>query len=76
MKRYKNFVIGGIESKIFNLILVSLLLITIAYLALSMAHSKMLSNLVEESSSQQEESVSETTNEIMDMVVTIQRQYV
>ena len=69
MKRYKNFVIGGIESKIFNLILISLLLITVAYMALSMMHSKMLSNLVEESSTQQEESVSETTNEIMDMVV-------
>lgn len=69
MKRYKNLVIGGIESKIFNLILISLLLITVAYMALSMVHSKMLADLVEESSTQQEESVSETTNQIMDMVV-------
>ena len=69
MKRYKDIVIGGIESKIFNLILVSLLLITIAYIALSIVHSKMLSNLVAESSQQQEESISETTNEIMDLVV-------
>ena len=69
MKRYKDFVIGGIENKIFNLILISLLLITVAYMAISMIHSRMLSNLVEESSQQQEESISETTNEVMDQLV-------
>ena len=69
MKRYKDIVIGGIESKIFNLILISLLVITIAYLTLSLFHSKMLSDLVEESSAKQEESISETTNQVMDLTV-------
>ena len=69
MKRYKDFVIGGIESKIFNLILISLLIITIAYMTISIAHSKMLSNLVEESSAKQEESITNTTNEVMDQQV-------
>ena len=35
MKRFKNLVIGGIQSKVFNLILYTVVLLTAAYMALS-----------------------------------------
>ena len=71
MKKYKKLVIGGIQSKVFNLILISVLLITIAYMLLALRHSKMLSNLVAESTQKQEESIADTTGRVMDQVVTM-----
>ena len=35
MRRFKNFTIGGIQSKVFNLILYTILLLTAAFMALS-----------------------------------------
>ena len=69
MKRLKKIVIGGIQSKIFNLILVTVLLLTAAYMAVSLYHSHMLSDLAEESGEKQQESISATTNRVMDQVV-------
>jgi len=70
MKRFKNFVIGGIQTKVFNLILYTVLLLTVAFMAISLAHSKMLSDLVSESSARQEAAIGEITDEVMNQVVT------
>ena len=70
MKRYKNFVIGGIQSKIFNVILVSLILLTVAFILISAYHSNLLSDLVVESTQKQQEVVSDTTQTVMDQVIT------
>ena len=70
MKRYKNLVIGGIQSKIFNVIFVSLILLTVAFVIISAYHSNMLSDLVTESTEKQEKAISETTQTVMDRVVT------
>ena len=69
MKRFKNLVIGGIENKVFNLILLTVILLTAAYLAVSIYHSQMLSDLAAESSQRQETSIEEITGSVMNSVV-------
>ncbi len=69
MKRFKNLVIGGIQSKVFNLILVTVLLLTAAFLAVSAYHSRLLAKLVAESGENQQAAVSEITGQVMDQVV-------
>ena len=69
MRRFKNWVIGGIENKVFNLILITVLLLTGAYMAVSLHHSNMLSSLSAQSSQRQEEAIEEITGSVMDSVV-------
>ena len=69
MKRFKNLVIGGIESKVFNLILLTVLLMTAAYMAVSLYHTNMLTNLTAESTRQQRTAIEETTVGIMSTVI-------
>ena len=70
MKRFKNLVIGGIQSKIFNLILFTVILLTAAFIAVSLVNGSMLSKVVTESGELQQESIAETTDSVMDQVVT------
>ena len=70
MKRYKDLVIGGIQSKIFNLILLTVVLMTVAFMAVSQIQSSMLARLVNESGQKQHESIAGTTSAVMDEVVT------
>ncbi|MBQ8136886.1 MAG: hypothetical protein IJ174_05565, partial [Clostridia bacterium] len=69
MKRFKHLVIGGIETKVFNLILITVLLMTGVYLAVSAYHSNALTKLANESSEKQRASISQITDTIMDSVV-------
>ena len=69
MKKIHNLVIGGIQSKIFNLILYTVVLLTCAYMALSIYHTNMLTRLTADSSRQQQESISSITGEVMNAVV-------
>ena len=69
MKRVKNIVIGGIASKIFNLILITMILLTAAFSVVSLVHSNMLSQLSEESGKQQKDSIQEISDSVMDAVV-------
>ena len=69
MKRFKNLVIGGIQNKVFNLILITVILLTAAYLGVSAYHSNMLSTLANESSEKQQASIEEITDAVMDAVV-------
>ena len=68
MKRIKNFVIGGIQNKVFNLILITVILLTGVSLAVSSYHSRMLSTLAAESSEKQEAAIEEITGTVMDAV--------
>lgn len=70
MKRFRNFVIGGIQSKVFNLILVTVILLTAAYVAVTARHSHMLSKLAAESAEEQQASIAQITTSVMDRVVT------
>ena len=61
--------IGGIETKIFNLILVTLLLSAAVFLLVTLVHGKMLSQLTEETGQRQREAISGITDTVMDRVV-------
>ena len=69
MKRIKNLVIGGIQSKVFNLILYTVILLTAAFMAVSLYQSRMLTQVVTDSSRQQQGSIGEITGQVMDAVV-------
>lgn len=53
MRRIKNLVIGGIQSKVFNLILYTVMLLTAAFMAISIYQNNMLTQLAMESSQAQ-----------------------
>ena len=69
MKRFKNLVIGGIQTKLFNLILITVVMISAVFLIMTMIHGKMLSQLTEETGQRQRESILETTDSVMNQVV-------
>ena len=69
MKRIKNLVIGGIQSKVFNLILYTVLLLTAAFMAVSIYQNHMLAQLAAESSQAQQAATGEITGQVMDAVV-------
>ena len=68
MRKIKNFVIGGIENKLFNLILVTVLLISAAFMAAIFYQSRMLSKLTSETNKRQQESIVQITTNVMDAV--------
>jgi len=70
MKRFKHLVIGGIENKVFNLILFTVLLMTLAFAAVGFYHTQMLTELTAESGQRQQEAISDITGQVMDAVVT------
>ena len=70
MKRIRNLVIGGIQTKIFNLILLTVIVLTLANGAVYLYHSNMLTNLASDSGRQQQEAIEENTSVIMDAVTT------
>ena len=69
MKRFKNLVIGGIQNKVFNLILLALILLTAAFSVVSLYHTHMLENLAARSNVQQQEAIENITTAVMDQVV-------
>ena len=70
MRRFKNLVIGGIENKVFNLILVTVLLMGIAFLVISNYQNGMLSDVAAENARRQEKAIVGTGTQVMDTVVT------
>ena len=69
MKKYKNLVIGGIENKVFNLILVTIILITAVFIAANLYQNKVLTEVSTESNQKQQDAMTETMSVIMDQVV-------
>ena len=69
MKKVRNLVIGGIENKVFNLILATVFLTAAAFMAGYLYQSSMLAKLSAETSSRQLESITEITGSVMDSVV-------
>ena len=70
MKKIRNIVIGGIENKLFNLILLTVILLSAANYIVYLHHSRMLTDLAAESGERQQQAISEVTSEVMDTVVT------
>ena len=69
MKRFKHFTIGGLQSKIFNMSLFTIILLTAAFITISLYHTNMLSQVAADSNAKQEASISEITGSVMDMIV-------
>ena len=69
MHKFKNLVIGGIENKLFNLILISVLLVATAFMIATLRQSDMLSGLAGEAAERQKESIAGITGSVMDQVI-------
>ena len=69
MKKFKHIVIGGIQTKIFNLVLVTILLLMAAYTAVIVYQSNHLTNLVRDTSETQKQSISQISDETMASVL-------
>ena len=69
MKKFRNLVIGGIESKIVLLILVAMLLVAGVFLAVTQTQNNMLAQLTEETNEKQLASMTGTTAAVIDTVI-------
>ena len=69
MKKINNLTFGGIQQKLFNLVLIMLLLVMAAYSAVIVYQMNNLSTLVSESSKSQKESISAIAGGTMDSVI-------
>ncbi len=69
MKKFKHFVIGGIESKLFTLILISVIVITVTGFLVTDYQNSLLSSLTADTSVRQREAIGEITSSVMDQVI-------
>ena len=69
MKKYKNLVIGGIQQKVFNLMLVTVILLVAAYTAVIVYQAANLKKLTAETNLRQKEAIAEVSGTTMDAVV-------
>ena len=69
MKKFKNFVIGGIQQKVFNLVLITALMLMAAYTIVIAVQTGRISQIADETNRQQKQSITEISRETMDAVV-------
>ena len=69
MKKFKNLVVGGIQQKVFNLVLVTILLLIAAYTAVIVYQSSSLKKLTAETNLRQKEAIAEISETTMDAIV-------
>ena len=69
MKKIRNLVLGGIEQKIFNMILITVAVIVLALTGLILYQNNTLSALSADTAAQQQKAISEMTSGVMDTVV-------
>ena len=69
MHKLGRLIIGGIESKIFNLVVINLIIVVVAYTVVIYHASDDLTALVNNANEKQEESMKNITNDVMGSVV-------
>ena len=69
MRKVRNIVIGGIQQKVFNLVLVTILLLVTAYTAVIMFQSRHLETISAEANKKQKEAIAVVSEQTMDAVV-------
>ena len=69
MKKIRNLVIGGIENKVFNLILAAVIITAIVFMSGFIYQNRMLEQLSAESSEKQRDSITGFIGQVMDQVV-------
>ena len=71
MKIIKGIKIGGLQQKIFNLMLIFILLLVGAYVAVSVWQQRSLTNIVQESGARQQASITAVSEETMEAVLSV-----
>ena len=66
MKKIKNLVIGGIENKVFNLVIISILVICIVFMAVAQISTNNLRSIVSDSGIKQREAITGITSQVME----------
>ena len=69
MKKFKNLVIGGIENKVVNLILITVIVLAVAFQGASFLQNRMLTEVSNETTSKQEEALTTITSDVMGDVI-------
>ena len=69
MKKIRNLVIGGLQQKIFNLVLFSIILIVLAFMGVAVYQTRSLSSLFQKTSEEQKTAVTDSTTAIMEGVI-------
>ena len=69
MRKFFGFTVGGIQQKIFNVFLITLLLVTVAFLSVIAYQTKALDRLVSDANVKQHETVFNVTSELMNSVI-------
>ena len=69
MKRFRNLVIGGIQSKVMALVLLSMVLVAVVFGASMLIQNNELSSLTQKTSERQLASVTGTTEEVIHTVI-------
>ena len=69
MKTFKNLVIGGIENKVVNLILITIIVISAAFTGMTLYQNKMLEDVNAETIGKQQQALTDITNGIMNDIV-------
>ena len=69
MKRFGILKIGGIQSKVFGLSLMTIILLTIAFVGITVYQGSMIRQMFNDFSQKEQTVVRETTGEVMDQVI-------
>ena len=69
LKKFKHLVIGGIQNKLFNIVLLSVILLAIVFVGVMQYQSKMLTRLTAETNQKQEASVSGIATAVLDETI-------
>ena len=69
MRKIKNFVLGGLQQKIFNLVVAAILLIEIAFMLVVSYQQGKLTGLIHDTNERQKSAIEETTDGIMEQVI-------
>ncbi len=69
MKIIKGLKLGGLQQKIFNLVLVFILILIGVYAAVSVWHQRNLTQIVQEAAVQQQDSITEVSEQTMETVL-------
>ena len=69
MRKIRNLVIGGIENKVLNLILVTVIILAAAFFSVTAYNSSMLAKLTEQTNQKQLDAITSSTAEMIDQVV-------
>ena len=69
MKKIRNIVLGGIQQKVFNLVLFVIILMMAAYTAVIIHQAGRIGSLVTETNEKQKQSISATSQMTMDAVI-------